>query len=164
MGLDIVCNNISARVGSYSSVHVLRYNLLIAIKKYLENMIKNYKAEIPNGQEFEDEETTNKMADLIIAEPLVEYLNELTENNQINYDAFNKEKNNHLGFFDLDGFMTFIEHSDCDGSYDDANDFIKTYDLVKDYVDENYKNEDNSFYLDEVFNESAESGTNIYFC
>lgn len=164
MGLDIVCNDISARVGSYSNVHVLRYNLLTAIKKYLENIIQKYQIEISNDKEFNDEETTNKMADLIIAEPLVEYLNELTENNKINYDAFNNERNNQLSFFNLEGFMTFINHSDCDGSYDDATDFIKTYELVKDYVDENYKNEDNTFYLNEVFNESAESGNNIYFC
>ena len=48
-----------------------------------------------------------------------------------------------------------------------ADDVRRVTSLAK-YIKESftveYKNEDNTFYLYEVFNESAESGTNIFFC
>ena len=164
MGLDIVCEDSSARVGSYTNVHLLRYNLLIAVKKYLQNKIKNYKSEISDDQDYQNNEITNNMSDLIIVLPLIAYLDELTENNEINYGAFNKEKNEELGFFDLEGFMSFINHSDCDGVYDDADCFLVTYEIVKEYIDDNYKNEDGDFYLEEVFRKSIDTGNTIYFC
>lgn len=140
MGLDLICGSVSERCGSYSYVHEIRYLLLCALKEYLEMETTNYNEK-------------------------VDYLCQLiTKENTIQYDKSDPTK--HVLFYKkkLNGFFPFIFHSDCDGSLSsyEAKQFLKTFDIVKDYVDYSLKYDD-KFFLDSIFRESISSGQEIHF-
>lgn len=140
MGLDLICGSVSERCGSYSYVHEIRYLLLCALKEYLEMETTNY------------DEKVNYLCQLI------------TKENTIQYDKADPSK--HALFYKqkLNGFFPFIFHSDCDGSLSsyEAEQFLKTFDIVKDYVDYSLKYDD-KFFLDTIFTESVDCDQEIYF-
>ena len=140
MGLDLICGSVSERCGSYSYVHEIRYLLLCALKEYLEMETTNYNEK-------------------------VDYLCQLiTKENTIQYDKADPTKHVHFYKKKLNGFFPFIFHSDCDGSLSsyEAKQFLKTFDIVKDYVDYSLKYDD-KFFLDSIFRKSISSGQEIYF-
>jgi len=71
-----------------------------------------------------------------------------------------------LSLLNLNGFTCFINHSDCDGMIDsfDASEFIKTLNIVENYMNKEVYFEDNQFYLKNIFIESSETGDDIVFC
>lgn len=140
MGLDIACGDLSLKVGSYENVEKTHYLLLVALKDYLELETENY-----------DEK--------------VDYLCDLIKNkNCIHYDEISKTKNLLFMKDELDGFFPFIFDSEYTTTMCDyeAERFLHTFDIVKDYVHPSLKNEDD-FYLSSIFEESVESGNSITF-
>ena len=139
MGLDLMCNEVSQRCGSYKLYENMKYELLMAVLKYVK---------------------ANLSSDV----DLISYLEEITLNEVVNYDKFDKCKSFGLILNSLDGFNSIIIEGNphCIDSFQ-AENFLKTFELVKNYVDDIYKNDDNNFFLYEVFNESKETGEEIYF-
>ncbi len=154
MGLDLCCGSVSVRVGSYSSVHRVRNYLIQSIINYLKATSEN--------------ESNNNLYDLVnisAKKELLELLGKVIIDDEINYDNLEKIQME-LSLINLNGFTCFINHSDYDGMIDssDADDFIKTLDIVKDYMDTSCYHEDNEFYLKEIFEESSKTGETIWFC
>ncbi len=138
MGLDLDCDGMSVRVGSYSHVHDVR--------RYLIDTIKNY---IEKSDDFLGDK-----------EELLKDIDEC-------YTNYHKIMNLQLYLYDLEGFECFIYHSDCSGSIDssDAYNFVKLCDKLKDYFDkDNFYYEGDNFYLYDIFKHSSETGEDIYFC
>ena len=145
MGLDLYCHDLHIKCGSYSSVQLLRIHLLQAIKNYISDHYKS-------------------------RNDLINYINKLVtiENNKqvINYHYFdNNSMNKELALLKLDGFISFINHSDYDGIYDsfDTQQFIDTYNVVSNYIDKKYKNMNGEFYLYPIFNSCIELDEDIIF-
>jgi hypothetical protein len=140
MGLDLICGSVSERCGSYSYVHEIRYLLLCALKEYLEMETRNY----------------NERVDYLCLL--------ITKENTIQYDKADPTKHVLFHKKKLNGFFPFIFHSDCNGSLSsyEAKQFLKTFDIVKDYVDYSLKYDD-KFFLDSIFRESISSGQEIHF-
>ena len=139
MGLDLMRNEVSQRCGSYKLYENMKYDLMMAVLKYTRD---NISSDIP----------------------LIFYLEEITLNGVINYDKFNDTKSLSLILNKLDGFKSIMIKGKP--PYIDsiqAESFLETFEIVKDYVDDFYKNDDNNFYLHEVFNESKTTGDDIYF-
>ena len=139
MGLDLMCNEVSQRCGSYKLYENMKYELMLAILKYVK---------------------ANLSSDI----DLISYLEEVTSNETVNYDKFDDGKSFGLILNRLDGFKSIMIKGNP--PYIDsfqAENFLETFEIVKDYVDDFYKNNDNNFYLHEVFNESKTTGEEIYF-
>lgn len=154
MGLDLCCGSVSIRVGSYSSVHRVRNYLIQSIINYLKATSEN--------------KSNNNLCDLVdisAKKELLELLDKVIVDDDINYDKLENVQME-LSLINLNGFTCFINHSDCDGMIDstDADDFIKTLNIVKDYMDKSYYHEDDEFYLKEIFEESSNTGEDIWFC
>lgn len=138
MGLDLECDNMEVRVGSYGSVQFVKTFLIDAIKNYIEN-----------SKDFFD----NK-------DELLEKINESYTDYSI-FDYLN------LSDYGLNGFECFINHSDCDGhigSYD-ASKFVRLCDKLNDYFDKNshyFRND--KFFLYDIFVHSSKTGEDIFFC
>ena len=65
--------------------------------------------------------------------------------------------------YELDGFRIILDpRTPPIIDTINAEYFMKSYDLVKEYVDEHFKLEDNKFYMYEVFEESINTGEDIY--
>ena len=142
MGLDLYCNGISEKCGSYSSVQKIRYLLLVGLKFYLET---------EHGQE----------------DDAIDYIISLLGiQNEILYRNFSEKSNSVLRKLNIYGFFPFIFHSDCDGSLSsyDAKQFMKTWNITKDYMEEELKDFDGNFYLQSIFEESIDSCEEIRFC
>jgi len=142
MGLDLYCNGVSQKVGSYTNVQKIRYLLLAGIKYYLE---------------MEHDEHENE----------IHYIMSLMgKRNQVLYNNYSHGKTMELGPLKVKGLFSFILHSDSDGtlcSYE-AKEFLKSWNIVKDYMDEELKDYDDNFYLHSVFQESVDSDETITFC
>jgi hypothetical protein len=143
MGLDLYCNGVSQKVGSYQSVQRIRYLLLVGMKYFVEMMFPDKKSEI-------------------------DYLTSLLGNNEnIRYEKYSVEKCAAFRCLGIAGFFPFIFHSDHDGfltSYE-AGSFVDAWDLAEDYMDEQHlKDYERKFYLHSVFQESIDSDKNISFC
>lgn len=138
MGLELVCDNLSIRVGSYGNVKNVKSFLIDAIKKYIINS-KNF---------FHDKD-------------------ELLEKINQSYEDYTIYENLNLYNYELNGFECFINHSDCSGcisSYDAYN-FIKLCNKLNDYFEKNdFYFEDNKFFLYDIFYHSYETGEDIFFC
>ena len=148
MGLDLICNYKSQNCGSYSSVQQIRYLLLITLKDYLEIEVVN---EI----------------DPLKKDIMVEYIiNLIRDKNKIDYEKENHPGKHIFNIYNIAGFFPFIFHSDSKGSLNslEAKEFMETYELVKDYIPDQLKNTDGSFYLNSIFEESIDSFCDIYFC
>ena len=179
MGLDLDCNGINVRVGSYSTYHTLKSLLIDTARWYLE-------AEIQCKKEESKEEWDMAYIDMKNMQDLLKEMQ--GENVDFSYI------NDSLELFNLQGLKHFIHHSDCDGRWDSSEageiyDFLKTTikkcipayqktekQTLLDYIDvrneEIFNNPDkysaeelaDSFYLAPVLKESMESGEDIYFC
>ena len=139
MGLDLDCNGLSVRVGSYGSVRYVRHFLIDAIKKYIEA-----------SNEFNNRDKT------VLLEGIEKCYTDNTEIGSLN-----------LKDYGLNGFECFIHHSDCDGIIRpyDASDFVDLCDKLNDYFDKtSHYFDDDKFYLYDIFKESANSGEDIIFC
>lgn len=141
MGLDLICNEVGQKCGSYSGVQKIRHLLLCGLKYYVETKHPE-----------EDK--------------LIDYLVSLVSiKNEVQYHKLSPEFQGQLNKLKLDGFTEFIWHSDYDGiltSYD-VEKFMRTWNITKDYMDYELKDGDD-FYLNSVFNECIESNENICFC
>jgi len=172
MGLDLDCNGLSVRVGSYGSVRYVRHFLIDAIKKYIET------ADEFNGEftgEFTDElideftgEFTDEICETLYSKgQFSHYKDSLLEGLSLCYTDCAKIDYLDLRHYDLNGFECFINHSDCDGyirSYD-AYAFVNLCDKLYDYFDKtSHYFDDGKFYLYDIFKESANSGEDIIFC
>ena len=143
MGLDLICGDTNVKCGSYSSVQKIRYELLVGVKYYLESFF-------PEKEE------------------LIDYLcSLLKEKDTIQYHKEDPRKNRKFGELFLDGFFPFIFHSDCDGSLSSyhAKQFLETWDMIEEYIDSPLlKEKDRTFYLNNIFQESIDTGEDIQFC
>lgn len=142
MGLDIACGETTAKVGSYSSVTRIHFLLLAGLKEYLET-----------EQESTDEKRINYLCDI------------LQGKNGICYEKINLQDNLLFSKDNLDGFFSFILYSNQEAGIldsSDARDFLQTFDIVKDYLDEELKFDD-EFYLNDIFQESDTTGEPIHF-
>lgn len=140
MGLDLTCGDVYLSCGSYSSIPKIHYHLLAGIKFYLEIMFP------------EEEKKINYLTSL------------LKEKNTLQYKKLNYRNMIELGDLCLDGFNFFILH-DVQGtmSYDEAELFLETWELVEEYIDSSIKNDERKFFLYEVFKESLETKKPIVF-
>ena len=145
MGLDLVCDDMHTRVGSYSTVQEIRKYLLLTVKNYIMKT-----KDIYNFQK----------------EDLIKEFNRILPDldSNINYKDY-EILSLKLKYFNLDGFDCFINHSDCQGfisSYQSYQ-FIKTLNIVKKYFDKNIYHYDNKFFLLDIFLKSSETEEDIYF-
>jgi hypothetical protein len=142
MGIDAYCEGIYARFGSYSFVSQMKFHLIVALKDFLEL-----------DPEFE----YGKKDELISI--LVDSLSEGDE-----YYHLPFEKQHAFYRKNLDGFFPFIIMQDQGEitSYE-ADRFLQTFDIVKDYVHHSLLDENDNFYLDEIMKLSKESGESITF-
>lgn len=142
MGLDLSCNGLSAKCGSYVRVQKIRRLLLEGIKFYIE-------MEYPNENDA------------------IDYICMLFgDKNQIVYENFCFEKNQILARINgLDGFLPFIHHSDNSGSLSsqEAKKFMQTWEITKEYMNDELKDFERKFYLEFIFLESIQSREDINF-
>lgn len=138
MGLELVCDHINIRVGSYGNVKIVKSFLIDAIKKYITN----------SNIFFHDKDK------------LLEKINQ-------SYEDYTIYENLNLYDYQLNGFECFINHSDCSGyisSYD-AWDFVNLCYKLNNYFDNNdFYFIDNKFYLYDIFYYSSKTGQDIFFC
>ena len=140
MGLDLTCNDLDVKCGSYSRVHEVRYLLLCALKDYVKHCHS-------------------------VNDDLINYLQSLVkEKYEIEYEKYSEEYQKKLNDLNIGGFTSFIWHSDSDGylSPYQANKFMQTWNIIKNFADEELKY-GQEFYLDDIFTESIESGKDIIF-
>ena len=141
MGLDLSCNGVLAKCGSYKNVQVIRRKLLEGLKFYIE-------------MEYHAEKDT------------VEYIISLfSKTKEICYQNFSQQGNQRLSELGLDGFIPFIYHNDNMGylSSHEAKEFMQTWEITKEYMDTTLKDYERKFYLEYIFKESIRSGENIHF-
>ena len=137
MGIDFTCGEIDVRCGSYKLFENLKIDLIHAIIKFLKS---NY--------DFEK--------DLILK------LESCVSDDSLDYEKLN-EVIDELNLYELDGFRIILDpRTPPIIDTINAEYFMKSYDLVKEYVDEHFKLEDNKFYMYEVFEESINTGEDIY--
>ena len=137
MGIDFTCGEIDVRCGSYKLFENLKIDLIHAIIKFLKS---NY--------DFEK--------DLILK------LESCVSDDSLDYQKLN-EVIDELNLYELDGFRIILDpRTPSIIDTINAENFMKSYDLVKEYVDEHFKLEDNIFYMYEVFEESINTGEDIY--
>ena len=137
MGIDFTCGEIDVRCGSYKLFENLKIDLINAIIKFLKS---NY--------DFEK--------DLILK------LESCVGDDRLDYEKLN-EVIDELNLYELDGFRIILDpRTPSIIDTINAENFMKSYDLVKEYVGEHFKLEDNIFYMYEVFEESINTGEDIY--
>ena len=146
MGLDLYCNG-KSRKCSYSFVQRIRLLLL-------RGLLEHVKINLSNESE------------------IIKYLEMLCENDEVAYEKYNEDMENKLRRHCLQGFSSFIWHSDGDSilnSYE-AEKFMETWKLTYQSMDRiiKWENDDkrkyDEFYFQSVFDESIDSGSVIYFC
>ena len=153
MGLDIYTTNSHARVGSYSGVHVLRLNMIIASIKYLDQF--NNCSNSIDLKEFL--KTTISKNNMTLS----------NQTNAIDYQKFSKYKEYPYSL--LEGLFIFTDHSDCDGTFlpDDSSKIIETIELIASFMDDCYFDGSNKtlekFYLYGILKDSSENNEVIYF-
>jgi hypothetical protein len=154
MGLDLCCGSVSIRVGSYTSVHRVRNFLIESLIRYLEIT-----------SEGKSTDNVYDLVDFNAKKDLLSLLKRVIINGEIDYNYLS-EITPELSLLNLNGFTCFINHSDCDGMIDsfDASEFIKTLNIVENYMNKEVYFEDNQFYLKNIFIESSETGDDIVFC
>jgi len=140
MGLDAWCNDVYARCGSYSFVTKMSFHLLVALKDYLEL----------------DE------CDFPEKEEMIEILVELLAKDDFH---LSQKKRNLFWQNDLDGFFPLIEMEDQGymSSYE-AERFLKTYDIVREYIHHSLQDKNTEFYMKTILEEAVTSGETITFC
>ena len=194
MGLDLCCDNLEIRVGSYSTFHRLKIMFIYNAIYYLKNEIERKKKEIK--EDFDD-----VYIDIMFMKDLLKNICKLVESeiNNIDYSLDNldyqyyyenKEKFKDLGFFGLNGLLTFVLCQDTNSMIDsigaeDIYNFLKitTKDAIEYYQKinnkvtllnylefnnieaiENLSNEflTDTFYLTPILKKSINTGEDIY--
>ena len=147
MGLDIYTDNCSERVGSYSGVHHLRKEMIIASIKYLE--------------QFKDCCSSINMIK-VLKESLVADNMDI-----INYDKFKNFKD--IADHYMMGLYKWVYHSDCEGmlsSYDSEM-ILETLKHIYPFIDSRYFTGDiielEEFYLYDIFKDSIDNDCDIVF-
>ena len=141
MGLNLHCNQKSQKCGSYSNVQRIRYLLLKGLKTY-------YKVRRPSDY------------DVLV------YLEKLTKKeNQVQYDIFDKKIHEKMRESQVDGFTTFIFHSDHDDVLYDfqVKSFLNTWKRTESFMSKDLKGDRHDFFLQEIFQESIDTGSTIVF-
>jgi hypothetical protein len=137
MGLDLVCNNISIKMGSYSSVHRIRQH-------WIQAYIQVHKNEVQG----------------------IEMLEKTIEKEDIDYELFSKVSLDcgnfqALCYFvyhsDSDGIWTWQESAYILTLLNSIKNVLKTIEPENFYDDEKY-------YLEEILNESWKTESDITFC
>lgn len=143
MGLDLFCNGISVRVGSYSYVHLLRTEWIKATIEYIK-----------------DKKLSNDLLD--------ELNSWLLENQHINinYQNISEKPSKLMTKYGLQGLHYFVSHSDCDGHFNSrqSTQILKTLELIYKYLDNPDDNENvQDYYLYEILKYSADNKARINF-
>lgn len=120
MGLDIYCDDVGARVGSYSGVHDHRKILLKCALYYIQYLIDNrektkltnYKDELNALKEHLDKMLIGKKKSLNVLNTDVSYYDPI---NYHHYYQNENDINSLLKLFNLEGVLYFVIHSDCEG-------------------------------------------------
>ena len=145
MGLDIYTSNLHARVGSYSSVHILRLNMIKASIEYL-SQFSNCRNSIN----------------------LKEFLKTTFSKNGIDYKMFSEYKTYPYNL--LEGLFIFTDHSDCDGIFlpEHSSKILETIELIASFMHSCYFSDSNKthdkFYLYEILKDSSDNDEVIQFC
>jgi hypothetical protein len=140
MGLDLVCGDISIKMGSYSNVHNIRAYWI--------------KAEIIYQKQQGNYDIAKAMEDVIKKDKY---------GYKIDYEIFN------LLPWDL-GTEKFVYHSDCDGIWtsDESKKILETLDKLRDIMlkieEFKYYFCDGEFYLEKILKYSMKNNKIIYFC
>lgn len=147
MGLDIVTKNISTRVGSYSSVHFLRAEMIIAATKYLKQFDKCEEAKL--------------------AKKILENSVNLENSCPVNYSEFDKLKT--IDDDELVGLYYWVNHSDCDGfiTSTQAKSILITLEKIYEYINVRYFTNETikleNFYLYDILKDSVDNNESIFF-
>jgi hypothetical protein len=85
--------------------------------------------------------------------------------NQVQYDIFDKKIHEKMRESQVDGFTTFIFHSDHDDVLYDfqVKSFLKTWKITQSFMSNDLKGERDDFFLQEIFQESIYTGSTIVF-
>lgn len=139
MGLDALCNDTYARCGSYSYVDEMHMHLLIALKDYLE---------LEECDVQEKDEMVSILVELLAQDDF--------------YLPCKKEslfwRNN------LDGFFPLIAiHDQGHMSSYEAQRFLETYDIVREYIHHSLQDKNTNFYMQYIFEEAVKSDESITF-
>ena len=120
MGLDIVCNGIGERVGSYSGVHTTRKVMLLAALYYCIDIEKK------GTDEFGVIGALIHHLKLILTQKTSETkynfhgeVRTITHIHEIDYDHLHEnleEIELLMGFYSIFGIIYWVDHSDCDGT------------------------------------------------
>ena len=141
MGLTLYCNQKSQKCGSYSNAQRIRYLLLKGLETYY------------------------KVCRSLDYDVLV-YLENLTKKeNEVQYGIYDKKIHEKMRESQVDGFTTFIFHSDHDDVLYDfqVKSFLNTWKITQSFMSNDLKGEDNDFFLQEIFHESIYTGSTIIF-
>lgn len=122
MGVDICCDDLDMRIGSYSTFHRIKIMFIYNAIYYLKNEIERKKKEVID--DFDD-----IYIDVMLMKDLLENICKLVESdvNNVKYSLDNldyqyyyenKEKFNDLGFFGLNGLVKFILCQDTNSMID----------------------------------------------
>lgn len=121
MGLTLICDDMDIKLGTYSFVYEFKIALIKSILSYL------------NSTNFNDE--------YYVKDILLENLNNLIEDDKINFNELEKVKDDLFAFYELDGFFNFINNCGCDGIYAsyETTKFLKTLKIVEEHIDTNFE-------------------------
>ena len=121
MGLTLMCDDMDIKLGTYSFVYEFKIALIKSILSYL------------NSKNFNDE--------YFVKDILLENLNNLIEDDEINFNELEKVKDDLFAFYELDGFFNFITNCGCDGIYAsyETTKFLKTLKIVEEHIDTNFE-------------------------
>ena len=148
MGLSILDSEhiTSARVGSYSGVHILRYNLIQWALAYLRALstLANPTEDTDDKNEDEEEDYDGVVKDTIktleswIAQSTRETL---LESDNIDYRKIPSDTDEGLCHCKLAGVQHFVNSSDCDGvwSHGECCDILQMLETLWDTIDADSK-------------------------
>jgi hypothetical protein len=188
MGLDIECDDVEERVGSYSGVCTQRIDWIKATIQYLEKLkieMKTESEKIKNVEEAENHKNKlSKLDELLVSLTISISGNSLlngtfTQNLGvgINFELIEKCRD-YLGLFGLTGLVWWVVHSNCERylSPGQSFDIIETLNKIVKYLDNKYLRKkvssadttsadtSQNFYLYPIFKRSVEKKLNVIFC
>lgn len=70
---------------------------------------------------------------------MLENLNNLIEDDKINFNELEKVKDNLFSFYELDGFFNFINNCGCIYASYETTKFLKTLKIVEEHIDTNFE-------------------------
>lgn len=182
MGLDMYCDDENFHI-TYSGVHSVRYNILIATLKYVKNnrdkLIQYYKdtfIRCENDYESQKEYIIEKIItvekylnDLITPSSDDMYSFSFSSSKYPNYKKINNEYNEALKMFGIYGIIPIIYHSDYDGYYTtgEVKDFMDVLKNIYIYIpsDDFHKQEIilEEYYMYDILKKSIDTNKSIIF-